>query len=713
MDGWTSDFELAKVGCIMKSLRWCAGWCLVVLMSPLSWAQSGAYRNEFGKLPASPTHGDRLLLTQLHAVAKELEQHAPAPASKEKWETERSSRHRELREMLSLDPMPDKTDLCAEITGREEHADFIVEKLHFQSRPGLYATANVYVPKGLTGPAPAILYVCGHGAVKIEGVSYGNKVTYQHHGAWFARNGYVCLVLDSIQLGEIEGIHHGTYREGMWWWNSRGYSSAGGEAWNCIRAIDYLQTRNDVDGERIGVTGRSGGGAYSFWVAALDERIRVACPVAGITDLRNHVVDGCVEGHCDCMFPVNTYRWDFHQIAALIAPRPMLICNTDKDPIFPLDGVVRLHAKVRDYYDLYGAHDRFGLVITEGAHKDSQDLQVPVMRWFHQWLKQEKTPVVNVAEAYFTPQQLKVFASLPKDEITSRCYEGFTQVARHDRPQNAETAREQLRNKTFGGWPSNPTRQGGGTVLTRQEIVREGIRFAVIEFESEPGLPLRLYVGSPSESPATSIAFRVGTHTEWEAHLAAWRPRFGEILKQELQGRDFDHPTGEAAKANEKLWNAWSQEVKEERQIVAMVTPRGVGMTAMSPEAGFQTQVRRRYMLLGRTLAGMQVWDALQGASQVRSMPEATNLPLQLSADHDMTELACYLALFLPDVERLRLHCEPREDVESPDFLNASRIVTPPQLLELVRIQTQVVIESQDQENGQEKDLDQKKPQSP
>lgn len=691
----------------MKSLGWCVGWCLVVMTSPLSWAQTGAYRNDFGKLPAKPTTGDRLLLTQLHAVAKDMGEHPSVPASKERWETERPQRHRELLEMLSLDPLPEKTDLCAEITGREEQADFVVEKLHFQSRPGLYATANVYVPKGLTGPAPAVLYVCGHGAVKVDGVSYGNKVTYQHHGAWFARNGYVCLVLDSIQLGEIEGIHHGTYREGMWWWNSRGYSSAGGEAWNCIRAIDYLQSREDVDGERIGVTGRSGGGAYSFWVAALDERIRVACPVAGITDLKNHVVDGCVEGHCDCMFPVNTYRWDFHQIAALIAPRPMLICNTDKDPIFPLDGVVRLHAKVRDYYDLYGAHDRFGLVITEGAHKDSQELQVPVMRWFHQWLKQEKAPVVNVAEAYFTPQQLKVFASLPKNEITSRCFEGFTQVARDDRPLNAVNARAQLRAKTFGGWPSNPTMHGGGAVLTRREVVRDGIRFSVIEFESEPGLPLRLYVGSPSESPATSIAFQVATHAEWEAQVAAWQPRFGEILKEELLGRDLDNQSDKVTKANEKRWEAWSQEVKEERQIMAMVTPRGVGLTAMSPEAGFQTQVRRRYMLLGRTLAGMQVWDGLQAASQLRSMPESTGLPFRMSADREMTEVACFLGLFFPELEGLTLKGEPREDVACPDFLNASRIVTPRQLLELVRSQTKVVIEGQDQDQDQDQEKNQ------
>jgi ribosomal protein S16 len=156
-----------------------------------------------------------------------------------------------LFDMLGLSPRPEKTDLAAVVTGKVEREMFSVEKVHFQSRPALYVTGNLYLPKNLDKPAPAILYLCGHGAVKKDGVSYGNKVTYQHHGAWFADQGYVCLIIDSLQLGEIEGIHHGTHRENMWWWISVGYTPAGVEAWNCIRALDYLETRPEVDRERM------------------------------------------------------------------------------------------------------------------------------------------------------------------------------------------------------------------------------------------------------------------------------------------------------------------------------------------------------------------------------------------------------------------------------------------------------------------------------
>src|SRR6185369_5788589 len=193
----------------------------------------------------------------------------------------------------------------------------------------------------------------------------------------------------------------------------RGYTPAGVEAWNGIRALDYLCTRPEVDTNRFGITGRSGGGAYSWTTAALDDRVKVAAPIAGITDLQNHVVDGVVEGHCDCMFLANTYRWDYPQLAAMVAPRPLLIGNSDKDSIFPLDGVVRLHAKVRHIYELYGAADKLGLTITEGPHKDTQELQVPALHWFNRFLKGEDPPIDTVARPMLQPEQLRVFKKLP------------------------------------------------------------------------------------------------------------------------------------------------------------------------------------------------------------------------------------------------------------------------------------------------------------
>ena len=86
------------------------------------------------------------------------------------------------------------------------------------------------------------------------------------------------------------------------------------------------------------MTGISGGGAATFWIAAADDRVACAVPVSGMSDLESYVDHKVINGHCDCMFLYNTYRWEWTTIAALIAPRPMLFANSDNDPIFPMDG---------------------------------------------------------------------------------------------------------------------------------------------------------------------------------------------------------------------------------------------------------------------------------------------------------------------------------------------------------------------------------------
>src|SRR5262245_50331931 len=189
----------------------------------------------------------------------------------------------------------------------------------------------------------------------------------------------------------------------MWWWHARGYTPAGVELWNGIRALDYLETRPEVDTKRIGVTGRSGGGAYSWWLAAADDRVAAAVPVAGIVDLRSHLIEGSdrlakgvVAGHCDCMYFVNTYRWDFATVAALIAPRPLLLGNSDADDIFPVAGYRRLAEKARKVYALYDAEEKFQLLETKGPHRDTPELRVGINRWMNRWLKDDvKTEVTD------------------------------------------------------------------------------------------------------------------------------------------------------------------------------------------------------------------------------------------------------------------------------------------------------------------------------
>ncbi len=611
------------------------------------------------------------------------------------WEARRGEYRRQLFEMLGLDPLPEKTPLEPVVTGVVEHPEFTVEKLHFQSRPGLYVTGNLYVPRNLTGKAPTILYVCGHGRVKKGDVSYGNKTAYQHHGAWFARNGYVCLAIDTLQLGEIEGIHHGTYNHNMWWWNSRGYTSAGCEAWNCIRALDYLETRPEVDPTRIGVTGRSGGGAYSWWIAALDDRIRVAVPVAGITSLHNHVVDGTVEGHCDCMFMVNTYRWDFPLVAALVAPRPLLISNTDKDSIFPLEGVVDVHAKTRRIYRLYNASDKLGLQITEGPHKDTQVLHIHAFQWFNRFLKGDETPIGTVAEKLFEVEQLRVFDELPADQRNTTIQETFTQTAESDLPQSASdwetmTAawKKQLAEKTFRGWPAQGESQARLAVRPAFDVERDGLRFAAWDFDAQSPIRLRLYTVHRAGMKPAELDLVVLSALDargWSEFLANMQVGFADELKDETLPAADPDGFAEIRKLCESF--KWG---------LAYVAPRGIGPTAWNQTERKQIQHRRRFQLLGQTLDGMRVWDIRQAAAALREAGFAET-DLWLQGERDMAVNVLYAALVTPNVKRVDLWRLPTNHMRGPDYLNVLRVWDIPQAIAAVATNSQVRIYQSDE----------------
>ena len=123
--------------------------------------------------------------------------------SRKVWETRRGELHRELREMLGLLPEPPRGDLRAVVTGVAERPDLgiVVEKLHFQSVPGLYVTANLYRPREVEGRLPTILYLCGHGRVKIGGVSYGNKA---HRGGRSSRAAGTDRPVSRAEVGRAE-----------------------------------------------------------------------------------------------------------------------------------------------------------------------------------------------------------------------------------------------------------------------------------------------------------------------------------------------------------------------------------------------------------------------------------------------------------------------------------------------------------------------------
>jgi dienelactone hydrolase len=645
--------------------------------------------------------GDRILADYFRRQAEQLGNKALAGIrTRNDWEKQRPELRRQFLDMLGLWPLPPRTDLKAVVTGTVEAPTFSVERLHFQSRPGLYVTANLYLPKKGTGPFPAVLYVCGHGAKVIDGIPYGNKLTYQHHGAWFAENGYLCLIVDTLQLGEVPGLHHGTFRFGMWWWQARGYTPAGVETWNGIRALDYLISRKEVDPKRIGLTGRSGGGATSWWIAAADERVGCIVPVAGIADLQAHVAegspgrlrDGVIAGHCDCMYFVNTYQWDFSSVMALCAPRPLLLGNSDSDDIFPVPGYRRLADRVRKIYDLYGASDRFALLETTGPHKDTPELRQGAFRWMNRWFKEDNGPVNDPPRPPLDPRMLKVFDRLPGDSINDTVHETFVRAARPELPLVPAVAREwwkgqseewrnELLTRCFRAWPEPPPPLNAKPA---EDISHDGVRLRAFDFTSEEGIDLRLWLLTHAriERPGEVIV-SVADEAGWRE----WVSDLGPAFRPALYGKGNPAPRPYPAQ-DEARFRQHRRVMESYRWAFALIAPRGIGPTRWSEVSAWDGRpvgqhILRRFALLGATLDGQRVWDVRRGLACLRTVEALKGVPVTLQGRGVMAGIALYAAVFEPDVAKLDLWHPPGAHQEGPTFLNILRVLDMPQALAL------------------------------
>jgi dienelactone hydrolase len=589
---------------------------------------------------AKPLPGDVMIDTYLKEETKRLStRFLDGAKTLREWEARKPRLHREYLDMLGLWPLPKKTPLHAKVTGTVERGPVVIEKLHFQSRPGLYVTGNLYRQRKPAGRLPTILYVCGHSGRGRD----GNKTAFQDHGMWFARNGYVCLIVDTLQLGEVAGKHHGTYNLGRWWWQARGYTPAGVECWNGIRALDYLVSRPDVDPDKLGVTGISGGGASTIWIAAADERVKVAVPVSGMSDLESYVSHKVINGHCDCMFVYNTYQWEWTTIIAQIAPRPLLFANSDHDPIFPMDGNRRIIARLRRLYKMYGKPELVDDYVSKGGHDYRPDLRVAVFRWINKHLKGETGPVKDATDRPLPGKQLRVFPEdrdIPKDAINSKIDQTFVPKAEVKLPKKGEFAgwkkglMKGLRERSFRPFPE------------RVPKVLKSVKGGRLPFEMETERGIEVIWLDPPFGEAAGTPTFVVTGLE----------------------------DGEYEDVKRWVTRRWG-----EFKGVGVLDPRGVAFewTRKSPP----NYVERAHALLGRTVDQGRVYDII---SVARSVRRDEKTPCRIIGRGRNGILAAYAALFEPSITEVIVVDPPASHGDGPIFLNVLRVLDVPEALGLL-----------------------------
>jgi dienelactone hydrolase len=601
--------------------------------------------------PDGGSPGDEMIQRYLEReTAKISARLADDLRSRQAWEAKRPQYVEEYFYMLGLSPRPEKTQLNATVAGKLDGEGYIVEMLHYQSRPGLYVTGNLYRPPAIKPgeKLPAVFYVCGHSHRGRD----GNKVAYQSHGIWFARHGYICLVVDSLQLGEIAATHHGTYNLGRWWWHARGYTPAGVEAWNGVRGIDYLVSRSDVDPERIAVTGISGGGAATFWIAAADERVKCAVPVSGMADLESYVPNRVINGHCDCMFLYNTFQWPYTRIASLVAPRPMLFVNSDQDPIFPMDANERISDRLERVYSLYGAGDRVDAVVSVGGHAYREDIRQAAYRFINTHLKHDSRSVTDseidiVSEGGrpglypIAPAKLRVFPTdgdIPRDQLNTTIDERFVPLAQPASPTKGNHAEwkkpllAELRRVCFGYFPKSiPAAKKLG------DTTRDGARL-----QSEEGIEFRLRnVTGPSAERKHGVLLVVLNENE-----AGTTPE-------------------------------WIKRVADDKQAVVLCEPRGIGATRWTRKNP-PNYVERCHVLLGRTVDAGRVWDVIAAAKYLRDTrgDGADEPPLRVAGSEAAGLIGAFAAVLDEKIAGVALVAPPTSHMQSsaPQFLNVLRV---------------------------------------
>lgn len=440
----------------------CVGLLLALSPAPVVRAEEPA-RPAFQVLDEKPAD---LMLNYFMREASELANRQPLPTNLADWERRRRELRGQLRRTLGNFPWDDRPPVQATITGRIDQGDHVVEKVLYESLPGLFVTALAYVPKHASERMPAVICVNGHWP--------DAKATdlIQRRCIALARMGIIAFCQDVIGTGERQAYngsppqnYHGFYRGATPRIVDR--SLQGYVMFECLRALDYVASRSDVDPQRIMCTGASGGGMQSMYFAALDDRLAGAVPVCYISSYETHM--GATA--CVCEVPASILRYaNQWEILALHAPRPLFCIAAARDvPVFLPAPMLATLEKTRGVYRLYGAEDQVTSAIIDSGHDYNLPMRELLYRHVvHHLLGRPEATIAEPADLPVEPvAALKVGLPDHSETMQSLTYRRAAElVSRIDSPRDAPEWQQskvrllrQLREEILGGLPSDSIRQ--------------------------------------------------------------------------------------------------------------------------------------------------------------------------------------------------------------------------------------------------------------
>jgi dienelactone hydrolase len=332
--------------------------------------------------------------SEYDAIRPSLSFTATNPGAAKQWQPQARAK---LIERLGGFP-PTRAPLSAEIIETKDFGSYTREKIVFDTRHNLSAIGYLLVPKSPSGSKlPAVVCVSGHGRGLLDILGMNDDGTQREtrnvpyakeYALQCVEHGYVTFAVEQLGIGARRddaarkaGLSQDSCRPAACAAVLFGQSMGAWRVWDAMRAIDYLETRPEVDARRIATMGASGGGTTSLFTAATDERVKLAMVSAYFNTFKDSIVS---ISHCpDNYVPGLLNDMEMYDISGLVAPRFLFVESGRNDRIFPIAGSQYAAAKAREIFAASGVPDHFGYAIHEGAHEFDG---VAAFAFMRQWL---------------------------------------------------------------------------------------------------------------------------------------------------------------------------------------------------------------------------------------------------------------------------------------------------------------------------------------
>jgi cephalosporin-C deacetylase-like acetyl esterase len=542
------------------------------------------------------------------------------------------ARQQRLRESLreAVGPFPEKTPLNAQVVRIIDKEGYRVEHIIYESQPGFYVTSSLFIPDGIKAKAPAVIYTSGHTKDAYR------DIAYQHMILNLVKKGFIVFAFDPVGQGErleyydpesgksVLAVSTGEHTYS----GSQTFITGGSQArymmWDGIRAVDYLLSREEVDPERIGITGMSGGGTQSAHIAALDGRIHAAAPSNYLTSF-TRLLESIGPQDAEQTLPSGIKRGiDHADLLAVRAPKPALMLTTTRDA-FSIQGARETAREISRIYKAYGKEENFGMVEDDAGHVVTPKNREAMYGFFQQHLNNPGSPADQETEP-LSEQEMQITStgqvatslggetvfSLNRKEAKKRIYE--LEASRQDLPRHLPRVLESARKLSGYQEPEEVDEP----VFTGR-LQRDGYVIEKYFVKGEGNYPIPYLLMVPDKPTNKALIYL--------------------------------HPSGKAAEASaggEMEWFA--------RRGFTVLAPDMIGIGEVG--VGSDNTLRRLRewrvsMLIGRSIVGVQAGDV----ARLTRLLENKHMTDEVYgvARKEMGPVLLYAAAFDPAIKRIAL----------------------------------------------------------